>query len=154
MLHACRTAAKRVSNGQLECLNNTGWKESAGHAKPHAKSRYSADVHLMYLNSVRRVDMHALQKPARCVGGDGDGAEVEGPVLLANLLEGGAVAGVPSKPEALGFAQDSPAAPKGLVLVSEARPGAGVLQRHGTCLQQADQAQQLVYGQNSRHAII
>lgn len=107
---------------------------------PDAKSRYGAEVHLMYLNSIRRIDVNGLEKPARCVGGNGDGTEVKGPILLTNLLEGAAVAGVPSKPEALGFAQDCPAAPQGLVLVSEAGPGAGVLQRQGTCLQHADQA--------------
>lgn len=108
----------------------------------------------MHLNSIRWIDVHGLEEPARCVGADGDGAEVERPILLTNLLEGSTVAGVPSKPEALCPAQDCPAAPQRLVLVSEARPGAGVLQWHGTPCNMLIMHSGWGLGQCSHHAVM
>ncbi len=59
------------------------------------------DPYLVYLNRIRRVNMHALQHPARRVGANGDCTQIKGPVLLPYLLEGATVASVTSKPEAL-----------------------------------------------------
>ena len=87
----------------------------------------------MYLNSIGWVDMHWLQHPARCVRANGDCTQVKGPILPTNLLEHIAIAGIASKPEALGLAQHSPAAPQALVLVTPACPGTGVLKQQSTC---------------------
>ena len=88
----------------------------------------------MYLHSVSRIDMHGLEKPARRVGANGDCTQVERPILLSNLLECATVAGVTSKPEALSFAQHSPAAPQRLVFVAPSCPGASMLHSHKTSL--------------------
>ena len=71
--------------------------------------------------------MLCLHHPARVVGSNWDGRQVEGPILLANLLEDPTVASVPSKPEALGRTQDCPPTPQGLLLVIPAS-GTPVLQ--------------------------
>ena len=67
----------------------------------YRKSKRYAHPYLVYLNRIRRVDMHGLQHPARRVGADGDCTQVKRPVLLPYLLEGSTVARVASKPEAL-----------------------------------------------------
>lgn len=89
-------------------------------------------THLMYLDSVSWVDMHGLQHCTRCVGANGNGTQVKGPVLLPNLLEHPTVPRVTSKPEALCFAQDCPATPEALVLIIPGGARTGVLQGHDT----------------------
>lgn len=94
----------------------------------------SRHTYLVYHDSLLWIHVLWPHEVSRLIRPNRDGAAVKGPQLAPDLLEGGAVAAVPSKPEARSWADQAVAAPQALPPVP-AFPGAPVLQQHTPCFQ-------------------